>query len=234
VITKKLKILVIDDEPAVRRFLNFGLEPQGYLVEEADSGRGGIEKINTFKPDLIILDLGLPDIGGLEVLKIMRSWSKIPVIILTVRDSDADKVALLEAGADDYLTKPFSMAELSARVKVAQRHARAAHEANPIFKSERLEIDMVSKSVKLDGHMIHLTSTEFDLLRILVLASGRVVSVQNLVSEVWNVEGDAQVHYLRVYMGHLRKKLEVDPSNPTLILTEAGVGYRLKLDREGD
>jgi len=226
---KKTKILIIDDEPAVRRFLSFGIEPHGFLIAEAESGREGLEKTISFKPDLIILDLGLPDMDGLEVLKSVRAWSKIPVIVLTVNDAEADKVALLEAGADDYLTKPFSMAELIARLKVAQRHSSALAEMSPVFKSDRLEIDMTSKSVKLDGKTIRLTSTEYDLLRVLALGHGRVVTIHHLINEVWANQGDERIHYLRVYMGHLRKKLEVDPANPNLILTEPGVGYRLKL-----
>lgn len=227
---KPVRVLIIDDEVEVRRFLRLGLEPNGFLVDEASSGRGGLDKSIEFKPELIILDLGLPDLDGFEVLKRLRDWTKVPVLILTVRDSDQDKVRLLEAGADDYLTKPFSMPELVARLKVALRHIRSTSEPTPVFKSGRLEIDFTTRAVKIDGKPIKLTATEYEVLKILAQAGGRIVTQQYLLNEIWGPTAAENFHYLRIYVGALRKKLEIDPTSPMLIMTDPGVGYRLNVE----
>ncbi len=225
--SKPRRLLIIDDEAAVRRFLRLGLEPKGYLIEETTCGKEGLERAASFVPDIVILDLGLPDMDGIEVLRRIREWSKVPVVVLTVRDLDTEKVALLEAGADDYVTKPFSLIELVARLQVAERHSEGQSSNDPVFKSDRLEIDFSQHAVKLDGKAVKLTATEYNLLRILALNGGKVVTQAKLREEVWGNIGMEAVQYLRVYVGLLRKKLEDDPSQPRLILTEPNVGYRL-------
>ena len=228
---KQNKLLIIDDEPAVRRFLNMQMVSQSFVVEEAETGQDGLAKTAEFKPDVIILDLGLPDCDGLEVLKNIREWSKVPVIVLTVRDSENDKVSLLEAGADDYLTKPFSVAELNARVKVALRHyANRANEATPVLRNGPLEIDFGAHIVKMNGQQVKLTVTEYNILRLLALEMGKVIPQQKILSEIWGLQGSDNIHYVRIYVGQLRKKLESDPSHPKLVLTEPGVGYRLNYE----
>ena len=226
---KQTRLLMIDDEPGVRQFLRIGLESHCYLIEEASTGKEGIEKCATFKPELVILDLGLPDLDGLEVLKTLRMWTQVPIVVLTVRDSDEDKVRLLEAGADDYLTKPFSMTELVVRLKVALRHSHAEADPMPIFKTGRLEVDFTNRLVKLDGQPVKLTLTEYNVLSLLAQARGRIVTQQYLLNEIWGPNAIDSVQYLRVYIGALRKKLELDPAAPTLIMTDPGVGYRLNV-----
>jgi two-component system KDP operon response regulator KdpE len=225
------RLLIIDDESDVRRFLRMGLEPFGFLIEESANGKEGLEKSISFKPELIILDLGLPDLDGFEVLRRLRDWTKVPILILTVRDSDQEKVKLLDAGADDYLTKPFSMLELEARLKVALRHSQSEVEPTPIFKTDRLEIDFTTRIVKVDGNIVRLTVTEYNLLRVLAQAGGRIVTQQSLMSEVWGPDSIENLHYLRIYIGALRKKLELNPTTPTLIMTDPGVGYHLNVAR---
>jgi two-component system KDP operon response regulator KdpE len=225
---KPTRLLIIDDEPAVCRFLRLGLEPLGYQIEEAGSGNEGIAKSAAFNPELILLDLGLPDMGGLEVLQSLREWTKVPILVLTVRDSEQDKVSLLDAGADDYLTKPFGLPELSSRIKVALRHRLAEFESTPILKTGRLEIDFPMRAVKLDGAPVKLTVTEYDVLRLLALARGQIVTQQQLLNEVWGTSENS--HYLRIYIRALRKKLEAVPANPTFVMTEPGVGYRLNVN----
>ncbi len=220
------RVLVIDDETAIRRLLRISLEAEGYTLLEASEGKEGLVMASTQRPDLIILDLGLPDIDGLTVLKRLREWLTIPVIVLTVKDSDIDKVALLDAGADDYLTKPFSVLELSARIRAALRHTQPA-EMQAIFCSGHLEVDLSARIVSISGKPVKLTVTEYDILRILVRYAGKVVTQGHLLREIWGPHASEQTQYLRVYIGQLRKKLEKDPSRPELILTEPGVGYRL-------
>jgi len=220
------RILVIDDETAIRRLLRISLEAEGYTLLEASEGKEGLVMASTQRPDLIILDLGLPDIDGLTVLKRLREWLTIPVIVLTVKDSDIDKVALLDAGADDYLTKPFSVLELSARIRAALRHTQPS-EMQAIFCSGHLEVDLYARIVSISGKPVKLTVTEYDILRILVRYAGKVVTQGHLLREIWGPHASEQTQYLRVYIGQLRKKLEKDPSRPELILTEPGVGYRL-------
>ncbi|MFA5839333.1 MAG: response regulator transcription factor [Candidatus Margulisiibacteriota bacterium] len=225
--TKGAKILVIDDEPSIRKLLNISLSTEGYTVELAKSGKDGLLELNNFRPDVIILDLGLPDISGIEVLNKIRERTETPIIILTVRDSEQDKVLLLNSGADDYLTKPFSPAELSARIKVALRHSLNLKE-EPVYINGPLKIDFSTRLVEISGKPLKLTNTEFDLLKILVQHAGKIVTQKQLLKEVWGPESINQSHYLRIYFSQLRSKLEKF-SLSKLIITEPGVGYRLLL-----
>lgn len=223
-----VKILVIDDENQLRRFLRITLEAQGFVLFEAASGRDGLVQAAMHRPDAVILDLGLPDIEGLEILKRLREWSTIPVIVLSVRDLEEDKIALLNAGADDYLTKPFSAGELVARIRVALRHAAPAAQEG-VFRSGTLEVDLTSRSVQIDGQPVKLTATEYDLLRLFVRHAGLVLTHQQILREIWGRSTGEEMQYLRVYVSQLRKKIEADPSDPQLLITESGVGYRLQI-----
>ena len=225
--TEGPQILIVDDELQIRRFLRVSLEANGYDVHETDSGHDAIVKTAQLRPDLIILDMGLPDMDGLEVLKRLREWTKTPVIILSVRDADRDKIAALDAGADDYLTKPFSTEELLARMRVAQRHAQP-QEQEAIFTVGNLQVDFARRLVTRAGEPVKLTPTEYALLRLLIQHAGRVLTHRQILKEVWGPEYVDELHYLRVYFAQLRQKLEDDPTLPKLILTEPGVGYRLQ------
>ena len=222
----KMRILVIDDEAAIRNVLNMNLKSQGYDIAEAATGKEGLDKASQFHPHLIILDLGLPDMDGYQVLKELRAWTTIPIIILTVTDDETLKVKLLDAGADDYLTKPFGLPELLARVRVGLRH-HGNVEATPIFESGDLKIDLNLKSVFVAGEQVKLTKTEFELLSRLVRDQGKVVSQTQLLKQIWGAIAEHETHYLRIYINQLRKKIEMKPSEPRHILTEPGVGYRL-------
>jgi two-component system KDP operon response regulator KdpE len=228
-----LKILVIDDETQLRRFLRIALEAQGFALIEAASGRDGLVQAAMHRPDAVILDLGLPDGDGLDVLKRLREWSPVPVIVLSVRGSEDDKIALLDAGADDYLTKPFSAGELIARIRVAMRHAAPSAQEG-IFRSLSLEVDLTSRSVKVGGRSVKLTVTEYDLLRLLIRHAGLVLTHQQILREIWGRTTGEEMQYLRVYVSQLRKKIEVDPANPRLLITESGVGYRLQILENGE
>ncbi len=221
------RILVIDDELAIRRLLRVSLESEGHTFLEADSGEGGLIEAATRRPDLVILDLGLPDVDGSMVLKRLRDWSSVPVVVLTVRDNEEEKVALLDAGADDYLTKPFSVPELLARVRVALRHKQTS-ESEPNVRIGDLEIDFTDRIVKMGGVIVRLTATEYELLRILTQHAGRVVTQRQLLKDIWGPQAVDQSQYLRVYVAQLRKKIERDPARPEYIITEPGVGYRLR------
>lgn len=221
-----LRVLVIDDEVQIRRFLKISLEANGYCVYEMTTGQDGIMKAAQLRPDLIILDMGLPDLDGLEVLTRLREWTTTPVIILSVCDSDHDKVAALDAGADDYLTKPFSTDELLARLRVALRHAQPQQD-EPIFTNGRLQVDLTRRSVTVASEAVHLTPTEYALLRLLIQHAGKVLTHRQILREVWGPEYVNETHYLRVYFAQLRQKIEADPALPEIILTEPGVGYRL-------
>jgi two-component system KDP operon response regulator KdpE len=221
------KILVIDDEKSIRKLLDFSLTAAGYDVASAKTGKEGVLEFSNFRPDVVILDLGLPDLGGLEVLKKIKERASVPVIILTVKDSDIDKVALLDAGADDYLTKPFSVNELSARIRLALRHSLNLKE-EPIYAHGPLKIDFSTREVEICHEKVKLTNTEFDLLKILVQNAGKIVTQKQLLKEIWGPEAISQTHYLRIYFSLLRKKLE-KYSLSGLIVTEPGVGYRLNL-----
>lgn len=224
-----LHVLVVDDEVQIRRFLKISLEASGYQVSECATGREALEKAALLRPDLIILDLGLPDMDGVTVITRLREWTQTPVIILSVRDADSDKVAALDAGADDYLTKPFSVAELTARLRVAIRHIAPEPEVTR-FRSGDLQIDLARRLVMVRGQPVKLTPTEYALLRLLVQHAGRVLTHRQILRAVWGPEYVDETHYLRVYFAQLRQKLEADPARPELILTEPGVGYRLAVE----
>ena len=219
-------VLIIDDEIQIRRLLRVTLEANGYRVLEAAKGQDGLAEAAQRHPDVIILDLGLPDTDGLSVLKRLREWSRAPVLVLSVQEGDVDKVSALDNGADDYMTKPFSTAELLARLRVVQR--RVLPEADQaVFHSGVLEVDLSSRLVTRKGQEVKMTPTEYSLLRLLVRNAGKVVTHRQILKEVWGPAYGEQTHYLRVYVAHLREKLEEDPARPELILTEPGVGYRL-------
>ena len=218
-------ILIIDDEPPIRRLLRAALEPQGYRVCEAENGQLGLQEAVACRPDVVVLDLGLPDQDGLQILKRLREWSQTPVLVLSVRDREGDKVAALDQGADDYLTKPFGTAELLARLRVLQRRVPGATE-DPVHVIGPLQMDVAAHIVRVDGKEVSLTATEFALLRVLVQHAGRVVTHKFLLRAVWGPAAETQSQYLRVYITHLRRKLE-DGMNQRFIRTETGIGYRL-------
>jgi len=218
--------LVIDDEQQMRRLLRVVLEANGYRVATASGGEEGLVMAATWRPDVIILDLGLPDLEGLAVLKRLREWSQVPVIVLSVRDRDTDKIAALDSGADDYVSKPFSTGELLARLRVAQRHVQPADEA-AVVRTGGLQINLASRAVTLNGEAVTLTATEYAILRLLARHLGRVLTQRQILREVWGPGGADQAHYLRVYVARLRGKIEAVPARPELLLTELGVGYRL-------
>lgn len=220
------RILIVDDEISIRNLLRMNLLNAHYEICEASTGQEGLEKAATFHPHLIILDLGLPDLEGFEVLKKLRLWTTVPVIILTVSDDEPTKVRLLDAGADDYLTKPFGPEELLARVRVALRH-NGMVEATPIFESGNLKVDLNKREVFVSGGQVKLTNTEYEVLSRLVRDHGKVVSQAQLLKQVWGAVAKDQSHYLRIYINQLRKKIEHSPSEPMHIITEPGVGYRL-------
>jgi two-component system KDP operon response regulator KdpE len=222
-----LRILVVDDELAIRRYLRTSLSAHDYQVFEAHNGREAVQQVLSNRPDLVILDLGLPDMSGVEVTRYLREWSQIPIIILSVRAHEDDKILALDAGADDYLTKPFSSGELMARIRVAMRRSLAI-EVEPIFESGGLQVDLTSREVKVKGELVSLTPTEYDLLRELIRESGKVLTHSQLFRAVWGSELNMDSHLLRVNISNLRHKIEADPSRPALIITEPGVGYRLK------
>ncbi len=224
-----LKILVIEDEVPIRRFLRASLPGHGYCLEEADTGEEGLLQAAMHKPDLVILDLGLPDIDGLEVTQRLREWTSIPIIVLSARGREDDKIAALDAGADDYLTKPFGMGELLARLRVALRRAirLPGETVDPVFWVGNLRVDLLRRQVWVGQGEVHLTPIEYKLLTALVQHAGKVLIHRHLLTEVWGPDYVRENHYLRVYMGMLRHKLEIDPTRPRYLLTEPGVGYRL-------
>jgi two-component system, OmpR family, KDP operon response regulator KdpE len=222
------RILVVDDERGIRRFLRASLNAHGYQVLEAASGQQGIEAATSDRPDLIILDLGLPDLDGVDVTRQLREWSPVPILILSVRGRDEDKIAALDAGADDYLTKPFSTGELLARIRVAMRHAaRTADE--PVITAGDLVVDVAHRAVTVGGREISLTPIEYALLKTLALSVGKVLIQQHLLREIWGPGYDQDANLLRVNISKLRHKIEADPTRPQHIVTEPGVGYRLRV-----
>lgn len=223
-------VLVVEDEAPIRRFLKAALEAQGFKLLEAATGAQAIAMAASHNPDLILLDLGLPDMDGLEVVKRLREWSHTPIIVISARGKDTEKVAGLDAGADDYLAKPFSLEELSARMRVAIRHLTQSRvgKDEPVFQTGELRVDLAKRMVWVGGKEIHLTPIEFRLLAVLVRYSGKVLTHRQLLKEVWGLGGDEQAHYLRNYIHTLRHKLEADPTRPVYLHTEPGVGYRLK------
>ncbi len=221
-----VRILLIDDEQAIRNIVKMSLEANGYKICEAVDGKSGIAKVCEFHPHLVLLDLGLPDTSGYEVLKALRKWTRVPIIILTVTDEEQVKVKLLDAGADDYLTKPFGAYELLARVRVALRNIGLI-EATPVFRSGELEVDLSRKKVIVADKEVKLTATEYEVLSRLVRDHGKVISQTQLLKQIWGSIAEDQSHYLRIYVNQLRKKIEKNPSEPKHLLTEPGVGYRL-------
>ena len=226
--SKRPRILVVDDEAAIRRFLRAGLGAEGYELVEAETGAAAVALAAKEKPDLVILDLGLPDKDGTEVLREIRHASLVPVIVLSVRSDEKGKVAALDLGADDYITKPFGMSELVARIRAALRHRLQQQGEAPVFRSGDLAVDLVRRVVTLAGKEVKLSAKEYDLLRMLVMHAGKVLTHQFLLREVWGPAHTEDVQYLRVYVRTLREKLEEEPTRPRYILTETGVGYRLK------
>jgi len=223
---KGARILVVDDEKQIRRLLKVSLTEHGYEVEDASCGGEGLKEALTYKPDLVLLDLGLPDMDGLEVVRRLREWSKVPVIILSVREAEDEKIAALDAGADDYVTKPFGMGELLARIRAALRHAAGAG-TEPVMAFDDLVIDVAHRRVTVKGQEVKLTPTEYELIKNLAAYAGKVLTPRQLLRAVWGPAAENETHYLRVYVGQLRRKIESDPSRPRHIITEPGVGYRL-------
>jgi two-component system, OmpR family, KDP operon response regulator KdpE len=221
-------VVLIEDEPQIRRFLRATLTGEGYRLFEVSTGADALVEVAQRQPDVVVLDLGLPDMDGLEVIRRLREWSTVPVIVLSARGQERDKVAALDAGADDYVSKPFSAGELLARLRVALRHAAgAAHEEGATFKVGELQVDLLRRQVHIAGVEVKLTPIEYKLLTTLVRHVGKVLTHQQLLREVWGPSHDDQAHYVRVYMAHLRHKLEAEPARPRYLLTEPGVGYRL-------
>jgi two-component system KDP operon response regulator KdpE len=220
------KVMVIEDEKPIRRFLRVSLSSHGYAVLEAETGAEGLRRAADHQPDLLILDLGLPDMDGMDIIRQVREWSQAPIIVLSARGLENDKVAALDAGADDYLTKPFSVSELLARLRVALRHVSGTPD-EPVFVVHDLRVDLARRKVHRNGLEVHLTPLEYRLLTTLVKYAGKVVTHRQLLKEVWGPDCVEETHYVRIYMGHLRHKIEADPARPRLLLTEPGVGYRL-------
>jgi len=223
-------ILLIEDEPQMRRFLRTALTTHDYRLVEAETAKDGLAQATARNPDVILLDLGLPDRDGLDVTRELREWSATPVIVLSARGREQDKVAALDVGADDYLTKPFGVDELLARIRVALRHAalRAGAAPEPVFEVAELRVDLPARRVWRAGQEVHLTPTEYKLLATLVRHAGKVLTHRQLLKEVWGTTYANQSHYVRVYLAQLRQKIEADPARPRLLLTEPGVGYRLR------
>lgn len=225
-----IPILMIEDEKEIRKFLKLTLTTHGYALIEAKDGKEGLRLLTTLRPELVILDLGLPDMDGLEIIKQMREWGDTPIIVLSARGADQDKIGALELGADDYLTKPFSAGELLARIKVALKHSRPANaSADNIFEHEGLKINLTARVVTVDGQEIHLTPIEYKLLTVLAKNAGKVVTHNQLLKEVWGKNAPENNNYLRIHTQHLREKLHDDPLEPRYIITEPGIGYRLKM-----
>ncbi len=219
------RVLVIDDEPQIRRALRVALQAEGYTADLAETGAEGLDRVAAAAPDIVILDLGLPDMDGADVCARLREWSQVPIIVLSVRDAERDKVHALDRGADDYLVKPFGIAELLARMRAALRRARE-EVGLPVVAQEGLVIDLARHRVRRDDQEIHLTPTEYELLAFLATHRGKVLTHQMILHRVWGPEYEAEVQYLRVFVSQLRRKIERDPHVPRLLLTEVGVGYR--------
>lgn len=228
--------ILIEDEPQIRRFVRAALEGEGWLVHEADTAKRGLLDAGTRKPDLLVVDLGLPDGDGLDLIRDVRGWSNVPIVVLSARADESDKIAALDAGADDYLTKPFGVGELLARVRANLRRPRAGAgepaalstgEGDAVFRFGQVEVDRRARLVRRNGEEVHLTPIEYRLLSVLVANTGRVMTHRQLLREVWGPAHADQSHYLRIYMGHLRQKLEKNPAQPEHLLTETAVGYRL-------
>ncbi|WP_330985683.1 MULTISPECIES: two-component system response regulator KdpE [Enterobacterales] len=224
-----INVLIIEDEHAIRRFLRSALEGDGLRVHEADTLQRGLLEAATRKPDLVILDLGLPDGDGIEFIRDFRQWSQVPVIVLSARAEETDKITALDAGADDYLSKPFGIGELQARLRVALRRHGSQEQNQPLFNFSEIQVDIANRRIQRGEEEIHLTPIEFRLLAVLLNNHGKVLTQRQLLSQVWGPNAVEHSHYLRIYMGHLRQKLEVDPARPKHLLTETGIGYRFML-----
>lgn len=231
--------ILIEDELQIRRFVRAALEAEGWLVHEAETAQRGLADAGTRKPDLLIVDLGLPDGDGIHVIRDVRSWSNVPIVVLSARAGEEDKIAALDAGADDYLTKPFGLGELMARVRANLRRPRTASgdsstgvqaSEDAVFQFGDIEVNRLERIVRRAGEEVHLTPIEYRLLNVLISNVGRVMTHKQLLRDVWGPSHSEQSHYLRIYMGHLRQKLEADPAQPKYLLTETGVGYRLLQD----
>jgi two-component system KDP operon response regulator KdpE len=228
--------ILIEDEPQIRRFVRLALEAEGWQVHESDTAKRGLFDAGTRKPDLLVVDLGLPDGDGLDLIRDVRTWSNVPIVVLSARSDESDKIAALDAGADDYLTKPFGVGELLARVRANLRRPRAGpgnastqgfEEEDPVFRFGVVAVDRQARVIRRNGEEVHLTPIEYRLLMALITNAGRVMTQRQLLKEVWGPSHTEQGHYLRIYMGHLRQKLERDPAQPEHLLTETAVGYRL-------
>ncbi len=226
-------ILIIEDELPIRRFLKPSLQSHGFKVVETGTGEEGLALASSHNPDIVLLDLGLPDMDGLEVVRRLREWSAVPIVIITARGKEKDKIAGLDAGADDYLTKPFDVGELLARIRVALRHSlllKSGGKQDPVFETPDFKVDLASRVVTVRGKETHLTPNEYDLFAYLIRNAGKVVTQKQILKEVWGPASGDQVQYLRIYVYQLRHKIEADPDRPRYIVTESGVGYRLKTD----
>jgi two-component system, OmpR family, KDP operon response regulator KdpE len=222
------RVLVVDDENAIRRYLRAALSAQGFAIYEAANGQEAINAVISNHPDIIILDLGLPDFDGIEVTRRLREWSQTPIIILSVREAENDKIAALDAGADDYLTKPFGTGELMARMRVALRRVTTTPD-EPILQMDNLKMDVSRRLVTVDDDQISLTPTEYEILRLLLQNAGKVLTHRQLLKQVWGTAYESEMHILRVNISNLRRKIEPDPSRPHYLLTEPGVGYRIRV-----
>jgi two-component system KDP operon response regulator KdpE len=223
---KGMRVLVIDDEPQICKLLRVAMAAQGYAVEEAGTGQEGIEQAALFKPDILIVDLGLPDMDGKDVVKRIREWMQAPIIVLTARDQEQDKIEALDAGADDYVTKPFGMGELLARMRVCLRRM-SADDQEPVLVAGGLAVDLVQRRVTVDGREIKLTPTEYEIIKVMIQHAGKVLTHKQLLKAVWGTSYNEDTHYVRVYVGQLRRKIEADSTQPKYIITESGIGYRL-------
>jgi len=232
----KATVLLIEDERQMRRFLKITLQGHGYTLVEAQSGQEGLTEVAARNPEIVLLDLGLPDMDGLEVTKRIREWSRVPIIVLSARDQEDDKIRALDAGADDYLTKPFGAGELMARIRVALRHLTIKHSEgeDPVFTLASLKVDFSKRQVFREGKEVHVTPIEYKLLSILIKHAGKVITHNQLMKEVWGPGYVDQTHYLRIYMAQLRHKLEADPARPRFFINEPGIGYRLRTEQEED
>jgi two-component system KDP operon response regulator KdpE len=222
------RVLVVDDESSIRRYLHAALSAQGFTVFEAATGQEGLNAVIADRPDIMILDLGLPDLDGIEVTRQLREWSQLPIIILSVRETESEKIAALDAGADDYLTKPFGTGELMARMRVVMRRLTTAPD-EPVLQVGDLKMDLSRRLVLVDGNQVSLTPTEYDILRLLLQNAGKVITHRQLLRQIWGTAYESEMHILRVNISNLRRKIEPDPARPHYIVTEPGVGYRLRI-----
>lgn len=222
----ELTVLLVEDEPHIRRVLQSVLASEGYRVFEAETGERGLVEASTRRPDLLVVDLGLPDMDGVEVVRAVRHWSELPILILSARAEEADKIAALDAGADDYLTKPFGVGELLARVRALARRRTKGGEGTPVVSFGEVQVDLARRAVTRNGELVHLTNIEYRLLAVLLVNAGKVMTHRHLMREVWGPGHAENSHYLRIYVSRLRQKLEPNPTEPAHLLTETGVGYR--------